>query len=172
MHRVRCFSAATKKTNFYEILNVSRNFDSKELKTQFYKLSKIHHPDMGGDNSKFIEIREAFETLNDAAKRQEYDLSLGGRNDHYNTISHESRMHRSQINPDDFILHRRSSNMSSPFNFAEHQRAHYGNAKNYYKYEQYNNLYQDKKFKWYKVFLVMGFGVMIYYSDLIQVNLV
>ncbi len=62
--------------NFYEILGVSRKATQDEIKKAFRKLAVKHHPDAGGDEEKFKEISEAYETLSDEAKREEYDQRL------------------------------------------------------------------------------------------------
>lgn len=66
--------------NFYDVLGVSRNASDKEIKTAFRKLAQKYHPDAGGDEQKFKEISEAYETLSDEKKRKEYDqlLMFGG----------------------------------------------------------------------------------------------
>ncbi len=61
---------------FYDILGVSRTASQDEIKKAFRKLAVKHHPDAGGDEAKFKEISEAYETLSDEAKREEYDQRL------------------------------------------------------------------------------------------------
>lgn len=65
---------------FYDVLGVKRDASQKEIKTAFRKLAQKYHPDAGGDEQKFKEISEAYETLSDEAKRKEYDqlLMFGG----------------------------------------------------------------------------------------------
>ena len=65
---------------FYDVLGVKRDASQKEIKTAFRKLAQKYHPDAGGDEQKFKEISEAYETLSDEKKRKEYDqlLMFGG----------------------------------------------------------------------------------------------
>ena len=72
--------AAMPKKNFYDVLGVSRDASQDEIKKSFRKLAQKYHPDAGGDEDKFKEISEAYETLSDPAKRKEYDqvLMFGG----------------------------------------------------------------------------------------------
>ena len=65
---------------FYDILGVSKSASDKEIKSAFRKLAQKYHPDAGGDEAKFKEISEAYETLSDEKKRKEYDqmLMFGG----------------------------------------------------------------------------------------------
>lgn len=71
---------AAKKKNFYEILGVSRDASDAEIKKAFRKLATKLHPDAGGDEEEFKKVSEAYETLSDSKKRQEYDqiLMYGG----------------------------------------------------------------------------------------------
>ena len=70
--------------NYYDTLNVSENAFNKEIKQAFKKLAKEHHPDRGGNTTKFKEANEAYDTLKNPNKRQEYDTlrkygqSMGG----------------------------------------------------------------------------------------------
>ena len=70
--------------NYYDTLNVSENASNKEIKQAFKKLAKEHHPDRGGNTTKFKEANEAYDTLKNPNKRQEYDTlrkygqSMGG----------------------------------------------------------------------------------------------
>lgn len=65
---------------FYDVLGVKRDASEKEIKSAFRKLAQKYHPDAGGDENKFKEISEAYETLSDEKKRKEYDqmLMFGG----------------------------------------------------------------------------------------------
>ncbi len=54
---------------------------TKRSRARFGKLcAQKYHPDAGGDEAKFKEISEAYETLSDEKKRKEYDqmLMFGG----------------------------------------------------------------------------------------------
>jgi len=65
------------KRDYYEILDVARDADEKELKAAFRKLAMKYHPDRNpGDSEaekKFKEIGEAYEALKDPQKRAAYD---------------------------------------------------------------------------------------------------
>ncbi|MDS0786500.1 molecular chaperone DnaJ [Proteus vulgaris] len=65
------------KRDFYEVLGLSKNTDEKEIKRAYKRLAMKYHPDRNqGDKeseSKFKEIKEAYEILSDAQKRAAYD---------------------------------------------------------------------------------------------------
>ena len=66
-------------TDFYGILGVSRNADSKEIKSAYRKLAKQYHPDAnkgsGKDTTeKFQEINRAYEVLNNPDLKKKYDM--------------------------------------------------------------------------------------------------
>ena len=57
----------------YQTLGVSPQADAKEIKKAYRRLAGKHHPDKGGDEDRFKEINEAYETLSDPDKRNAYD---------------------------------------------------------------------------------------------------
>jgi curved DNA-binding protein CbpA len=59
--------------NYYDILGVSKTSSQEEIKKKYRELSKMHHPDKGGDEEMFKKINEAYSTLSDPSKRAEYD---------------------------------------------------------------------------------------------------
>ena len=68
-------------TDYYTILEVEKTASEKEIKTAFRKLAHVHHPDKGGDEKRFKEINEAYQTLSNKEKRAQYDRfgqSAGG----------------------------------------------------------------------------------------------
>jgi DnaJ family protein A protein 2 len=60
-------------TKLYEVLEVSKDATPKQIKKAYYNLSKLHHPDRGGDEHKFKEMAAAYEILSDPEKRKAYD---------------------------------------------------------------------------------------------------
>lgn len=65
------------KRDYYEMLEVSRNASTDEIKKSYRKLALKYHPDRNpGDKSaegKFKEIAEAYEVLSDPQKKAAYD---------------------------------------------------------------------------------------------------
>jgi len=59
--------------NYYDTLGVAETASDAEIKKAFRKLASTHHPDKGGDQTKFQEINEAYDILKSTEKRNEYD---------------------------------------------------------------------------------------------------
>jgi curved DNA-binding protein len=60
--------------DYYAILGVSRSASDAEIKKAYRKMAAKFHPDKpSGDEARFKDISEAYETLSDPEKRQMYD---------------------------------------------------------------------------------------------------
>jgi molecular chaperone DnaJ len=69
----------TMSRDYYVILGVSRGADQKKIQKAYRTIVKKFHPDATGaeeSSERFLEIREAYETLTDEEKRKEYDQAL------------------------------------------------------------------------------------------------
>lgn len=70
------------ESNYYDILGVSKNASQDEIKKAYRKLSKKYHPDRNPGNKeaedKFKRVNDAYATLGDEKKRQEYDNPMSG----------------------------------------------------------------------------------------------
>ena len=62
-------------SDYYKILGVNKNSSDEEIKKAYRKLALKHHPDKNrdGNNEQFQKIQEAYETLSDPEKKQNYD---------------------------------------------------------------------------------------------------
>src|SRR3954470_15536804 len=65
------------KRDFYEILGVAKNSSEEEIKKSYRKLAMKYDPDRNPDSKeseeKFKEVKEAYEMLTNADKREAYD---------------------------------------------------------------------------------------------------
>jgi len=65
------------KKDYYDVLGVSRSASGDQIKSAFRKLARQLHPDVTKNDPKkteqFKEVQEAYEVLNDAQKRKNYD---------------------------------------------------------------------------------------------------
>ena len=60
--------------DYYKTLGVEKSASEADIKSAFRKLAHQHHPDKnGGDDKKFKEVNEAYQTLSDKQKRAQYD---------------------------------------------------------------------------------------------------
>jgi curved DNA-binding protein CbpA len=71
----------------YDLLEVEPTATQDEIKKAYKKLSKKHHPDKGGDEEVFKQIKEAYEILSDPVNRRVYDQS-----GQKNKVTKEERM--------------------------------------------------------------------------------
>jgi molecular chaperone DnaJ len=94
--------------DYYKILGVDKKSTQDDIKKAYRKLSKKYHPDVnGGDDVKFKEIVEAYETLGDDKKRNQYDnpnpFSGKGGNPFSDFMNHFNNQHRRQSRPQKIV---------------------------------------------------------------------
>lgn len=69
------------QTSYYEVLGVGPNAEPDALRKAYRRLARKHHPDVNVDpraHENMARINEAFSTLIDPARRNEYDAILAG----------------------------------------------------------------------------------------------
>ncbi len=59
--------------NYYDILGVAEDASNEQIKKAFKDIAKKEHPDRGGDEARFKEANEAYDTLKNSQKRHDYD---------------------------------------------------------------------------------------------------
>ena len=63
--------------DYYQVLGVARDADSKAIKRAYRKLARQYHPDMNANDKiaeeRFKQVNEAYEVLSDSDKRKKYD---------------------------------------------------------------------------------------------------
>ncbi|RCW63386.1 YkyA family protein [Saliterribacillus persicus] len=90
--------------DYYKILGVSRNATKLEIKKSYRKLVKIHHPDIGGTNEKFIPIQNAYDLLYSDSRRDNYNKIYDfvyNQNERTNN-SNEDQSHNRQSNENSY----------------------------------------------------------------------
>lgn len=63
--------------DYYKTLDVHRDSTPDAIKKSYRKLALYLHPDRGGDEAQFKLLSEAYQTLSDPVKRQNYDVTYG-----------------------------------------------------------------------------------------------
>lgn len=64
------------KRDYYEVLGLGKNASDDEIKKAYRKLARQYHPDVNkaaDAESKFKEVKEAYDVLSDSGKRARYD---------------------------------------------------------------------------------------------------
>jgi molecular chaperone DnaJ len=59
--------------DLYDLLDVSREASSDDIKRAYRRKAREHHPDAGGDEEDFKQITHAYQVLSDPEKRVRYD---------------------------------------------------------------------------------------------------
>ncbi len=59
--------------NYYDILGVKEDASNDQIKKAFKDIAKKEHPDRGGNEARFKEANEAYDTLKNSQKRHDYD---------------------------------------------------------------------------------------------------
>lgn len=135
----------------YKTLGVLPNATQNEIKKQFYKLSKLHHPDSkSGSQETFKLISSAYHVLKNHDSRLVYDNSIN--------LSHVSK---SKYTSTDYNVKRRKPR----YDFDMHQYGHYGSLGSKLREQKLreNRVYiePDNQFKILSSIL-FGFGTVLF----------
>ncbi|MFW6055675.1 MAG: DnaJ domain-containing protein [Thermodesulfobacteriota bacterium] len=88
--------------DYYLILGLSRDADCHEIKQAYRNLAKKIHPDVTDcreNREKFLEVKEAYETLADETKRRHYDRKLASRKPGRQPAGNQARSSRNSARP-------------------------------------------------------------------------
>ena len=61
--------------NPYDTLGVSQQSNDADIKKAYRKMAMQYHPDKGGDDKKFAEINNAYDSIKDADSRMQFEQS-------------------------------------------------------------------------------------------------
>lgn len=84
--------------NFYEILQVEKTADEKQIKKQYSVLIRQFHPEKYPE--KYREIREAYDVLKDPKSKENYDISLL----HGKQLQELENVGREALENEDYVL--------------------------------------------------------------------
>jgi len=100
----------------YATLGIAKTASPDEIKKAYRRLASKHHPDKGGDTAMFQKIEEAYRTLSDPQKKQEYDnpkpdfqgFNFGG-------FGNDPSMFSGDMDPRDIFAHIFGQRAGNPF---------------------------------------------------------
>ena len=128
-------SVATAPVNHYKTLGLSSKATQSEIKSAYYKLSKVFHPDVNGQNEeaavKFRQITAAYEVLGNIKLRKMYDRGLLPREStFYPDTTGEDFEEKKPSSPYKRTRSQPMTGRTEHYNFDEWARLHYGYAMN------------------------------------------
>ena len=100
----------THDTKLYDVLGVKSTAANQEIKKAYRKLAMLHHPDKGGDETKFKQLTHAYEILSDPQKRSQYDNF--GENNNMRSNSNPMNMFRHFFGGSSFFNHDNRSKLA------------------------------------------------------------
>lgn len=95
----------------YDILGVKKDATGDEIKKAYRKLAMKHHPDKGGDPEQFKVIQNAYDTLSDPEKRENFDR-----------FGTEGPPQGAQFNPNDMFAQMFGAGGGNPFGMHQQRR--------------------------------------------------
>jgi len=84
--------------NLYEELGLKKKATKSEIKTSYRSLVKQNHPDAGGKKERFLAIQNAWETLNDPVKKEQYDRSCISSSSSFDSFNENGKINLIQKN--------------------------------------------------------------------------
>ncbi|CAG9861300.1 unnamed protein product [Phyllotreta striolata] len=146
---IRHLATVSKPKSYYEALGLTPNATQTEIKSAYYKLSMIYHPDKNKDevsHQKFRDITEAYETLGNTRTRKMYDRGLHIRKD-------DARLHNFHKSSETKEKYTAPSGKTPVYDFDEWAKAHYetafrrkaANKRRYAEYERMRQVDSNSK---------------------------
>lgn len=105
--------------NWYQIMEISEKATGQEIKAAYRRLAKKYHPDIHGNDKsyvdKFNDIREAYQILGNADKRQKYDQRRGQY--HRESTKNRQKAKADRQTAPDFNFEKMNQNFENFFGF-------------------------------------------------------
>jgi len=129
--------------SLYDDLNIDKNASYSEIKEEYKRMVKSHHPDKkDGNNEKFVELKEKFEVLLSPDRRKKYD-ETGDTN--VNSVENQAMQQLSQVFK---AVIENSTNVCSD-NIIENMKTHINNALS--RVNKHIDILEDNKKKYIEV---------------------
>ena len=129
------------KKDYYKILGIGPEANEKEIKLAYYKMAKLHHPDLnaGKSNNEFKEMTNAYDILSDPKKKEEYDTyrktgGFGSNDNFYGNYYNSAQQNKNYGN------YTNKNNNYNPFEEIFKNKSKGSSSNSYTKYE-----YKDPK---------------------------
>ena len=87
--------------NYYNILEISKDATFSEIKSKYFQLSKLHHPDKGGDSNKFTLLVDGYNIFKGSYQKHKFSLCDVK---FYHVFGYYDLFKKYNINPDPKIL--------------------------------------------------------------------
>lgn len=82
-----------RSNHLYEVLELDPNVENtvSDIRRSYYRLAKLHHPDKGGDPSKFVKIRLAYEVLTEKELRKDQENGFDYSEEWWNNLTQRQK---------------------------------------------------------------------------------
>ncbi|KAI8749199.1 dnaJ subfamily C member 30 [Biomphalaria glabrata] len=152
-------------SHYYDVLGITPSATQTQIKSAYYKMSKLHHPDVTeckNSHSLFTEISEAYEVLGNVRKRRLYDKGvynprqMNQPSSREDNTTNESESHEDNARGHQNYYSQRDPRPPPPrgrsriYNFDEFYRMHYNDvrekrANEYKEYLKYQEMLREER---------------------------
>ncbi|CAD8170325.1 unnamed protein product [Paramecium octaurelia] len=140
--------------NYYQILNLTNKSTQEEIKTAYYTLAKLYHPDKNPDQiDKFKAINEAYEVLKNPSTKKDYDESQVDPQQYQKKQydrqyhQHSTYSYQQNVNHEQFRrMYEEYKRQQTHYEYQYHSKASYGKDDPFKQYKKYT---QEEQFELY-----------------------
>lgn len=130
-----CSKFLNRQNSHYDSLGLSKNATQADIKTAYYELSKVYHPDRSQglahteeNEQKFRDITEAYEILGNVKSRKLYDKGFIGNSPSSTTATTDDPLHKFYKSREVRSRPPTPTGNVPIYNFDEWAKMHYGNT--------------------------------------------